>query len=140
MERSWHNCVQHLFMVDDWHAVQDFVIFSLFFPFRMLKLYMWEYRGVYNWFRQKGSFKDEVKDIVEVSTEDAYRMTMKSMVRWLKKNMDSNKSRVFFTSMSPSHYKWVYITYTTSPLFLSSLFLLFFKWEKYICRILWSYI
>ncbi|KAK7379406.1 hypothetical protein VNO80_04865 [Phaseolus coccineus] len=52
-----------------------------------------------------GSFKDEVKEIVEMSTEDAYRMAMKSMVRWVKLNMDSNKTRVFFSSMSPSHAK-----------------------------------
>ncbi|TKY47583.1 trichome birefringence 33 [Spatholobus suberectus] len=52
-----------------------------------------------------GSFKDEVKEIVEMSTEDAYRMAMKSMLRWVRLNMDSNKTRVFFTSMSPSHAK-----------------------------------
>nr|POF19095.1 protein trichome birefringence-like 33 [Quercus suber] len=52
-----------------------------------------------------GSFDDEVKDIVEISTEDAYRMAMKSMLRWVRKNMDPKKTRVFFTSMSPSHAK-----------------------------------
>ncbi|XP_062156396.1 protein trichome birefringence-like 33 [Alnus glutinosa] len=52
-----------------------------------------------------GSFDDEVKDIVELSTEDAYRMAMKSMLRWVRKNMDPKKTRVFFTSMSPSHGK-----------------------------------
>ncbi|KAL5076693.1 hypothetical protein RYX36_015677 [Vicia faba] len=52
-----------------------------------------------------GSFKDEVKEIVEMSTEDAYRMAMKSMLRWMRRNMDPNKTRVFFTSMSPSHGK-----------------------------------
>ncbi|XP_061350680.1 protein trichome birefringence-like 33 isoform X1 [Gastrolobium bilobum] len=52
-----------------------------------------------------GSFNDEVKEIVELSTEDAYRMAMKSLVRWVSMNMDPNKTRVFFTSMSPSHGK-----------------------------------
>ncbi|XP_027336836.1 protein trichome birefringence-like 33 isoform X1 [Abrus precatorius] len=52
-----------------------------------------------------GSFNDEVKEIVELSTEEAYRMAMKSMVRWVQQNMDPNKTRVFFTSMSPSHAK-----------------------------------
>ncbi|KAL0003432.1 hypothetical protein SO802_017213 [Lithocarpus litseifolius] len=52
-----------------------------------------------------GSFDDEVKDIVELSTEDAYRMAMKSMLRWVRKNMDPKKTRVFFASMSPSHGK-----------------------------------
>lgn len=32
-------------------------------------------------------------------------MAMKSMLRWIKKNMDPKKTRVFFTSMSPSHQK-----------------------------------
>ncbi|KAL8552245.1 hypothetical protein ACS0TY_001080 [Phlomoides rotata] len=53
----------------------------------------------------QGSFQDEEKDIVEVPTEVAYRMGMKSMVRWVKKNMDVKKTRTFFTSMSPSHGK-----------------------------------
>ncbi|BAT81082.1 hypothetical protein LR48_Vigan07g057100 [Vigna angularis] len=52
-----------------------------------------------------GSFDDEVKEIVELSTEDAYRMAMKSMLRWVRLNMDPKKTRVFFTSMSPSHGK-----------------------------------
>ncbi|XP_019246271.1 PREDICTED: protein trichome birefringence-like 33 [Nicotiana attenuata] len=51
----------------------------------------------------QGSFDDKVKDIVEVSTEDAYRMVMKSMLSWIKENMDPKKTRVFFTSMSPYH-------------------------------------
>ncbi|KAL0401149.1 UNVERIFIED_CONTAM: protein trichome birefringence-like 33 [Sesamum latifolium] len=53
----------------------------------------------------QGSFDDEEKEIVQLPTEDAYRMAMKSMLRWVKKNMDPKKTRVFFTSMSPSHGK-----------------------------------
>ncbi|CAK8538350.1 unnamed protein product [Lathyrus sativus] len=52
-----------------------------------------------------GSFDDEVQEIVTASTEDAYRMAMKSMLRWVRLNMDPKKTRVFFTSMSPSHGK-----------------------------------
>ncbi|KAH1152856.1 hypothetical protein AAZX31_18G023600 [Glycine max] len=52
-----------------------------------------------------GSFNDKVKEIIDMPTEDAYRMAMKSMLRWVRLNMDSNKTRVFFTSMSPSHAK-----------------------------------
>ncbi|MED6163768.1 Protein trichome birefringence-like 33 [Stylosanthes scabra] len=51
-----------------------------------------------------GSFDDEVKEIVELSTEDAYRLGMKSMLRWVKLNMIPRKLE-FFTSMSPSHQK-----------------------------------
>ncbi|PQM36572.1 protein trichome birefringence-like 33 [Prunus yedoensis var. nudiflora] len=55
----------------------------------------------------QGSFDDEVKDIVEVPTTEAYRMAMKSMLRWVRRNMNPKKTRVFFTSMSPSHGKSV---------------------------------
>uniref|UniRef100_A0A3Q7GLH6 Trichome birefringence-like N-terminal domain-containing protein n=1 Tax=Solanum lycopersicum TaxID=4081 RepID=A0A3Q7GLH6_SOLLC len=58
---------------------------------------------VFNTYIWQGSFDDKVKDIVEVSTEEAYRMAMKSLLRWIKKNMDPKKTRVFFSSMSPSH-------------------------------------
>lgn len=53
----------------------------------------------------RGSFDDKEKDITELTTEVAYRLAMKSMVKWVKKNMDPKKSRVFFTSMSPTHSK-----------------------------------
>ncbi|KAL3369251.1 hypothetical protein AABB24_009864, partial [Solanum stoloniferum] len=66
--------------------------------------YLWWMRGPHFNILQ-GSFDDEVKDIVEVSIEEAYGMAIKSMLRWIKRNMDSNKTRVFFTSMSPSHEK-----------------------------------
>ncbi|CAN4095750.1 unnamed protein product [Withania somnifera] len=66
--------------------------------------YLWWMRGP-SFHILQGSFDDEVKDIVEVSIEEAYRMAMKSMLRWIKKNMDPRKSRVFFTSMSPTHQK-----------------------------------
>ncbi|KAL6509355.1 hypothetical protein OROGR_022665 [Orobanche gracilis] len=51
----------------------------------------------------RGSFEDEVKDIVEVPTDDAYRMAMKSLVKWIEKNVDPKRTRVFFTTMSPTH-------------------------------------
>ncbi|KAK3422665.1 hypothetical protein EUGRSUZ_G03092 [Eucalyptus grandis] len=51
----------------------------------------------------KGSFEDEVKDVEVMSTEDAYRIGMKSLVRWVQRNTDPKKTRVFFTSMSPTH-------------------------------------
>ena len=54
---------------------------------------------------RQGTFADKDKDVVVMRTEDAYRMAMKSMLRWVKKNMDPNKTRVFFTTMSPTHEK-----------------------------------
>ncbi|CAI0443838.1 unnamed protein product [Linum tenue] len=54
---------------------------------------------------QGGSFDGEEKEVVEVTTEDAYGMAMRSMMRWARKNMDPRTTRVFFTSMSPTHGK-----------------------------------
>ncbi|XP_075084154.1 protein trichome birefringence-like 33 [Nicotiana tabacum] len=67
--------------------------------------YLWWMTGMPFKILQNGSFKDGVKDMIQVSTEDAYRLAMKSMLRWVKRNMDPKKNRVFFTSMSPSHHK-----------------------------------
>ncbi|MBA0571454.1 hypothetical protein Golob_005028 [Gossypium lobatum] len=53
----------------------------------------------------KGSFKDVEKEIMQMSTEDAYRMAMKSLLRWVTRNLDRERTRVFFTSMSPTHSK-----------------------------------
>lgn len=73
-------------------------------------------------FYRRGSFDDEVKDIVELTTEDAYRMAMKSMLKWVAKNMDPKKTRVFFTSMSPTHAKWV--TFPPTPFFILLFYLI----------------
>ncbi|KAF9591923.1 hypothetical protein IFM89_010281 [Coptis chinensis] len=54
---------------------------------------------------RQGSFHEEKKEIVEIETEEAYRMAMTSMVNWVQSNMDPHKTRVFFTSMSPYHEK-----------------------------------
>lgn len=52
-----------------------------------------------------GSFKDVEKEIMQMSTEDAYRMAMKSLLRWVTRNLDRERTRVCFTSMSPTHSK-----------------------------------
>lgn len=52
-----------------------------------------------------GSFEDEEKDITELVTEEAYRLTLQSMKKWVEENMDPDKTRVFFSSMSPTHEK-----------------------------------
>ncbi|KAL9659753.1 hypothetical protein QQ045_024562 [Rhodiola kirilowii] len=67
--------------------------------------YLWWMTGLQMKVLQTGSFEDEVKNVVELTTEEAYGMGIKSMLRWVKRNMDQKKTRVFFTSMSPSHGK-----------------------------------
>ncbi|XP_026412419.1 protein trichome birefringence-like 33 isoform X1 [Papaver somniferum] len=53
----------------------------------------------------RGSFQDEEKVFEELPTEDAYRVAMKSLVKWVEKNTNPKKNRVLFTSMSPYHEK-----------------------------------
>ncbi|XP_010543705.1 PREDICTED: protein trichome birefringence-like 32 [Tarenaya hassleriana] len=67
--------------------------------------YLWWMTGFKMKILESGSFEDENKRIREMETEDAYRMAMKSIVKWVKKNMDPSMTRVFFTTMSPTHYK-----------------------------------
>ncbi|KAG6482856.1 protein trichome birefringence-like 33 [Zingiber officinale] len=68
--------------------------------------YLWWMTGLtMKILQREGSFTDEVKDIVQPSTEDAYRMAMTSMLEWVHRNMDPEKTRVFFVTMSPSHEK-----------------------------------
>ena len=40
-----------------------------------------------------------------VSTEETYGMAFRDMLQWVRDNMDLNTTRVFFTSMSPTHQK-----------------------------------
>ncbi|KAM0839937.1 hypothetical protein ACQ4PT_059981 [Festuca glaucescens] len=45
------------------------------------------------------------EETVWVSTEEAYGMAFRDMLQWVRDNMDFNSTRVFFTSMSPTHGK-----------------------------------
>nr|GMD57666.1 protein trichome birefringence-like 33 [Ipomoea batatas] len=51
----------------------------------------------------EGSFEDKVKNIIDVPSDDAYRMALESMLEWVDENMDPSKTRVFFTGISPNH-------------------------------------
>ncbi|XP_073036890.1 protein trichome birefringence-like 33 isoform X2 [Primulina eburnea] len=67
--------------------------------------YVWWARGVEYINILRGTFEDEVKDVVKVRTEEAYGLAIEGMMEWCEKNMDPKKTRVFFTSMSPFHQK-----------------------------------
>lgn len=56
-------------------------------------------------FCRRGSFSGDMKNITLLETPDAYRLALRRMLKWLEKNMDPQKTRVFFTSMSPTHEK-----------------------------------
>ncbi|KAK8921365.1 hypothetical protein KSP39_PZI020814 [Platanthera zijinensis] len=51
----------------------------------------------------RGSFDDEKRNMTEMTTEDAYRLAVGRMMRWVERNMDPKINRIFFASMSPCH-------------------------------------
>nr|ACF84210.1 unknown [Zea mays] len=51
----------------------------------------------------RGADNDPSKDIVEMKSEEAYRLVLHQVVRWLERNVDPGKSRVFFVTASPTH-------------------------------------
>lgn len=51
----------------------------------------------------RGADNDMSKDIVEMKAEEAYRLVLYQVVRWLEHNVDPKNSRVFFVTASPTH-------------------------------------
>ncbi|KAM1269326.1 hypothetical protein ACFX13_001589 [Malus domestica] len=74
----------------------------------LINTYLWWMTALFKFKILLWSIDDEVKNVVEMPTMEAYRMAMKSLERWVQKNMDPEKTRVFFTSMSPVHGKNIF--------------------------------
>ncbi|PUZ36371.1 hypothetical protein GQ55_9G032700 [Panicum hallii var. hallii] len=51
----------------------------------------------------RGADNDLSKDIVEMKAEEAYRLVLYQVVRWLERNADPKNSRAFFVTASPTH-------------------------------------
>ncbi|GJN22877.1 hypothetical protein PR202_gb10482 [Eleusine coracana subsp. coracana] len=51
----------------------------------------------------RGADNDMSKDIVEMEAEEAYRLVLYQVVRWVEHNVDPKNSRVFFVTASPTH-------------------------------------
>ncbi|KAF2296309.1 hypothetical protein GH714_037348 [Hevea brasiliensis] len=67
--------------------------------------YLWWMTGLKMKILQ-GSFDDEVKDIVEIPTEDAYRMAMKSMLRWEHRMGRRTRSQLLQTTLIDNTTYW----------------------------------
>jgi hypothetical protein len=52
---------------------------------------------------RKGADEDMSKDIVEMEAEEAYRLVLHQVTRWLERNVDPKSARVFFVTTSPTH-------------------------------------
>ncbi|KAJ6299898.1 hypothetical protein OIU76_020821 [Salix suchowensis] len=50
-----------------------------------------------------GSFANGEEGYVELDTTVAYRIGLKTWANWIDSNINPNKTRVFFTTMSPTH-------------------------------------
>lgn len=59
---------------------------------------------------RRGPFGGDTLNITEMVTEDAYRLALRRMVKWVEKKMnrESSSGRVFFVTMSPSHPRSTY--------------------------------
>ncbi|KAK8651154.1 hypothetical protein V6N13_140767 [Hibiscus sabdariffa] len=50
-----------------------------------------------------GSFANGEEDYSELDTPVAYQISLKTWANWIDSTINSNKTRVFFTTMSPIH-------------------------------------
>ncbi|XP_007048657.2 PREDICTED: protein trichome birefringence-like 43 [Theobroma cacao] len=64
----------------------------------------WVNRKRWDWFQYKRKVFDDMK------IETAFKVAMKTWARWIDKNVDTNKTKVYFRSMSPPHFgkDWCY--------------------------------
>ncbi|BFG22856.1 hypothetical protein CerSpe_091300 [Prunus speciosa] len=79
---------------ENWKGV-DFLIFNT---------YIW-WMNTFKMKVLRGSFDQGATEFDEIERPVAYRKVMKTWAKWVDKNIDPNRTTVFFTSMSPLHIK-----------------------------------
>lgn len=70
--------------------------------------YVWWMSGI----RMKslwGSFGNGERGAEALDTHVAYRLGLKTWANWVDSTVDPNKTKVFFTTMSPTHSRYVTI-------------------------------
>ena len=50
---------------------------------------------------------------------------LRTWANWVENNIDSSRTRVFFLSISPTHYKWVSLSLSLSQIIVMGEFLCF---------------
>ncbi|MBA0601164.1 protein trichome birefringence-like 28 isoform X1 [Gossypium raimondii] len=78
---------------DNWKNV-DYLIFNTYI--------WWRYPTMK---ALQGSFSNGATDSVDIDQNVAYERALKSWAKWVEENVDSNRTSVFFSSMSPTHMK-----------------------------------
>ena len=56
---------------------------------------------------RKGSFDQGSTEYVEVDRPVAYKEVLKTWAKWVDRNIDPNRTTVFFMGMSPNHITYV---------------------------------
>ncbi|XP_038980237.1 protein ESKIMO 1-like [Phoenix dactylifera] len=78
----------------NWKGV-DYLIFNT---------YIW-WMNTFNMKVLRGSFDEGATEYDEVDRPKAYRRVLKTWAKWVEKNVDPQRTMVFFMSMSPNHIK-----------------------------------
>nr|CAB3496236.1 unnamed protein product [Digitaria exilis] len=86
---QWHAIAKH---ARNWLGV-DYLIFNT---------YIW-WLNTLDMKVLKGSFDQGSTEYVEVDRPVAYREVLKTWAKWVDRNIDPNKTTVFFMGMSPNH-------------------------------------
>ena len=56
-----------------------------------------------------GSFANGEEGYEELDAPMAYRIGLKTWANWVDSNLNPNNTRVFFTTMSPTHMRFLHI-------------------------------
>ncbi|GAV64912.1 PC-Esterase domain-containing protein/PMR5N domain-containing protein [Cephalotus follicularis] len=78
----------------NWKGV-DYLIFNT---------YIW-WMNTFNMKVLRGSFDEGDTEYDEIDRPSAYRRVLRTWSKWVQKNIDPNRTTVFFSSMSPLHIK-----------------------------------
>jgi hypothetical protein len=70
---------------------------------------------------RKGSFDQGSTEYVEVDRPVAYKEVLKTWAKWVDRNIDPNRTTVFFMGMSPNHITYVVVSHVFIYLFSSAL-------------------
>ncbi|XP_019158212.1 PREDICTED: protein trichome birefringence-like 33 [Ipomoea nil] len=69
----------------------------------VIHTYFWWFTGAGYVKILPGPFEDKVNSSIDVPPEDAYRMALESMLKWIEENIDTTKTRLFFNGISITH-------------------------------------
>lgn len=57
-----------------------------------------------------GSFANGEEGYEELDAAIAFRMALKTWANWIDSNLNQNSTRVFFTTASPTHMRYIFLS------------------------------